>query len=271
MIKSDFIEVKGGQIFAQLSTPSEVDFSPTVVLINGMGRSSTDFKFLSKKILAAKFKVLTFDNRGVGESTNVLPKFTMEDLAEDLNLVLEHFNLKTVNIVGLSMGGMIAQTFAIKYPEKVKSLTLVSTSPASHYLSGQRPTSLRFPAEIYEIFSHYVSPDFYKQNKALCETIAKMLAKNLENPAFAKIMSLQQDAIAKMPNLHEELKKLTLPVLLIHGALDEMISPEAFEDLKNSFCQVQSHLYPNSGHLLLIEAGQQLLDDLLEFLLLEKL
>ncbi|MBZ0200360.1 MAG: alpha/beta hydrolase, partial [Ignavibacteriaceae bacterium] len=78
-------------------------------------------------LLKQKFKVIVFDYRGMGYSTNSDSTFTINTLADDINELCQFLNIDKAHILGWSMGGYVAQTFAINYPEKVNKLVLYAT------------------------------------------------------------------------------------------------------------------------------------------------
>ena len=79
--------------------------------------------------LSEKFKVIRFDNRGAGKSDHPDELFTMEMLAEDIRGLMDALNIEKSHVVAWSLGGMIAQHFAIKYPERINKLILINTLP----------------------------------------------------------------------------------------------------------------------------------------------
>jgi 3-oxoadipate enol-lactonase len=80
--------------------------------------------------LAKRFKVLRFDTRGHGQSDAPPPPYTLDTLAADAKGLFDHLGIREAHWVGLSMGGMIGQTFALNYPGVLKSLTLADTASA---------------------------------------------------------------------------------------------------------------------------------------------
>jgi 3-oxoadipate enol-lactonase len=93
-------------------------------------------------LLAARFRVLRYDTRGHGNSSAPPGPYTLELLADDLKALLDELNARQAHFVGLSMGGMIGQTFAIKYPGILKSLVLCDTTcfypPGTAEIWGER-------------------------------------------------------------------------------------------------------------------------------------
>ncbi len=78
--------------------------------------------------LKERFRILLYDTRGHGQSAAPPGPYTLEALADDLRALLSHLDIQRLHFVGLSMGGMIGQTFAVKYPGLFSSLTLADTT-----------------------------------------------------------------------------------------------------------------------------------------------
>jgi len=97
-----------------------------LVLIMGLGGSSA-WWFQQVPVFSREFRVIAFDNRGTGQSDKPDVSYTMDMMAGDLNGVLEAIDVDAAHIFGVSMGGMIAQHFALNYPQKVASLILGCT------------------------------------------------------------------------------------------------------------------------------------------------
>jgi pimeloyl-ACP methyl ester carboxylesterase len=98
-----------------------------LVLIRGLG-SDLQAWALQVPALAKHFRVITYDNRGAGRTSSPDKPYTVEGMADDLAALLGELKIEKANILGYSMGGMIAQEFALKYPGKVEKLILLATS-----------------------------------------------------------------------------------------------------------------------------------------------
>jgi 3-oxoadipate enol-lactonase len=118
---------------------------PWVVLVMGLGASSRLWGDLPERLTAGEppYRVLTLDNRGTGKSDPPTRPFRMRDMADDLARVMEHADIARAHIVGVSMGGMIAQHFAIHHPSRVEGLALLSTTPGVLHSGPPHPRALR--------------------------------------------------------------------------------------------------------------------------------
>ena len=92
---------------------------PRVVLIMGFGMSRIGW-FPQVDDLKRDHQLLTFDNRGTGESDPVDEPYTLDDLADDTVALMDHVDWPDAHIVGVSMGGMVAQHLALRHRERVK-------------------------------------------------------------------------------------------------------------------------------------------------------
>ena len=97
-----------------------------IILIQGFGARKEGFK-CQVPALSEHFKVITFDNRGAGKTERVNEPYTMETLVDDIKGLLNYLEVKKTHVLGTSMGGIIAQQFALQYPEYVDKLVLVNT------------------------------------------------------------------------------------------------------------------------------------------------
>jgi len=99
-----------------------------VILVHGFGVKK-EVWMCQYGPLSEKFKVIRFDNRGAGESDHPDELFTMEMLAGDIRGLMDALNIEKAHVVAWSLGGMFAQHFAIKYPERLNKLVLINTLP----------------------------------------------------------------------------------------------------------------------------------------------
>ena len=102
-----------------------------VLMIQGLGASKNAWN-LQRIAMATRFRIISFDNRGAGRSDKPTEPFTLEQMADDAIAVLDAAGIETAHIVGASMGGVISQIVAVKYPQRVRSLTLVCTACRNH-------------------------------------------------------------------------------------------------------------------------------------------
>ncbi len=103
-----------------------------LILIMGLGGDLQAWA-LQVPALSKHFRVITFDNRGAGRSSSPDKPYSMSGMADDLAALMDHLEIPKAHILGFSMGGYIAQEFALKYPTRVNKLILLATAP---YIDG---------------------------------------------------------------------------------------------------------------------------------------
>ncbi|HVI37506.1 MAG TPA: alpha/beta hydrolase [Gaiellales bacterium] len=108
----------------------EGDGDRTLVLVNGLADDLESWALQMDDLLGAGYRVLRFDNRGVGSSSAPPSPYTTRLFAEDAKALIDRLDLGTVDMMGVSMGGMIAQEYALAYPGALRSVTFACTYAA---------------------------------------------------------------------------------------------------------------------------------------------
>lgn len=112
--------------------------APPVLFIQGLGADKNGWN-LQRLGTAPWYRAVALDNRGSGRSDKPHGTYTLEQMADDTIAVLDHAGIDTAHVVGASMGGAISQIVAVKYPERLRSLTLACT--AARTIPGVRSCS----------------------------------------------------------------------------------------------------------------------------------
>lgn len=237
--------------------------APWITLLNGYTRAWTDFRSMAKQWVERGFSVLALDNRGAGQTTVAGP-FTLDDMAGDVVRVWDATGISSSALLGISMGGVIAQRLAAQQAARVERLVLVSTCPHHRHMRSTVDAWAATVPEIIEQLKTYVAEDFLAKNRLLVEAMAKTIAQNAGDPRFHAGARLQRQALAGFD--HTELARgLTVPTRIIHGEVDRVIPCEAGEELQRLIGGSQLEKLPGKGHLLLAEAPQALLESAWRF------
>lgn len=247
---------------------SEVEDSlGTVTLLNGYTRSHSDFLSLSRFLNQAKFSVLLLDNRGAGETVVQADQpFTIQDMAQDVIDLWDHLGISQSSVVGISMGGLIAQSLALDCGQinRISAICLISTMAEPKYIDqrSQQWTSDKH-TNLVEL-SRYVAPLFLEKNKPLMMMMAQKMA---ENTQLVPSALLQRNALKNYQRSPQDFKKLEdVPVLILHGELDQIIPQVAGQELKKYLPHAELKIAEGNGHLLLAENIQFVRANLLQFL-----
>lgn len=258
---SSFLEnADGSRIFYQVLGELR---GPFITLINGYTRAWTDFRSMAKRWNEAGFAVLAFDNRGAGQSTVAGP-FTLADMAGDVIGLWDHVGIPASTVLGISMGGVIAQRLAAEHTARVERLVLVSTClDHAHMQSTVNQWGTTIPA-VLEQLQIYFSPEFFEKNRPLVEAMAKSICQNAGHPRFNEQAALQRQALNGFDHT-ELMKRLKVPTRILHGELDRVIAAEAADELHAAIAGSQLLKFPGKGHLLLAEAPKELFEGALQF------
>ena len=130
--------VNNGDLSIYFETFGDND-QPTLVLINGLSNQCIAYRpEFCKMFVAAGFHVVRFDNRDVGLSSDGPIGYSLKDMASDVLAILDQLQIATAQVFGVSLGGMIAQTFAIEFPDRCSSLISVMSTTVDLHLAGKR-------------------------------------------------------------------------------------------------------------------------------------
>src|SRR4051795_874114 len=218
---------------AQLATGPTVNYirrgeGEPLLLIQGMSGNHLSWGEPFQTDLERDFDLVAYDHRGVGRSSSVTDPFTIADLADDADALMDVLGWDSAHVVGISMGGMVAQELALRHPERIRTLTLgctycggegsalasseVTTKLAEAMMSGDPERAI---STAYEV---NVSPG-YGADQSAYATFYEM-ATALPTPV--PVIMLQAQAIQTHDTL-DRLGEITAPTLVIHGTEDEML------------------------------------------------
>ena len=231
----------------------------TITLINGFGRPCTDFRSIGKHLVRAGFAVVTLDSRGVGRS-QVTTHFSLADLCADVAAVWDYLGIKSSAVLGISMGGAVAQLLALQFPDRVTRLVLVSSFPDRSFAITEHKRRWDSLAAVEASLANYVAPAFYRNNRPLLTAMAKQMWQKRVNANA----TLQQQAISNFNN-RERLTQISCPTLVVHGGEDRIIDPQAAAVLATTIPTAKLCLLPQAGHLLLIEKATELREQVVAF------
>jgi pimeloyl-ACP methyl ester carboxylesterase len=233
-----------------------------LVLIMGLSGSHLSWgdRFLEE--LARDFDVIAFDNRGIGLSDWATEPFTIGDLAEDAVALLDALGIDSAHVLGISMGGMIAQQLVLSHPDRVRTLTLGCTycggpgsritSPqvvqrlAAGLLSGDRELALRTGYELNLSAAYRADDSRYAPFREMATT----------HPAALEVIMLQMQAV-QGHDTSGRLASITTPTLVIHGTEDEMLDVANGEQIASLMPGARLERLEGVGHMFFWEQPQR--------------
>lgn len=244
---------------------------PNLVLIEGLGYHSWMW-YRQVPDFARHFRTLVYDNRGVGKSDKPPGPYNHRENADDLAALLDHLGWERTHVLGVSMGGFIAQEFALAYPQRLDRLVLVVTGFGGKNMVPVSPEALKAmtpdPGMTYEqriragmpvAFGDPTWPDLHR------EEFEQMVAWRMEQPqppeaALAQVMAgLSFDVEARLPEINA-------PVLVIAGERDAVVPPRNAELLAAALPHATLHIIPGAGHLVNVEAADRFNHEVIAFL-----
>jgi 3-oxoadipate enol-lactonase len=204
---------------------------PALVLINGWSASGLAWPRTWVRALERDFRVIRVDNRGSGYSRFAQMPFTLPDLADDVAAVLDELETDRAMVAGMSMGGMIAQEFALRQSSRLAGLVLIATRPPAPAYAIPKASGLMLdllaPPRRDETLETYFSrlwttatgTGFAEREP---ESIAELVAQIVARPT-PRAMLMQQLRAVNGWGHAERLRRITAPTAIVHGAEDRMI------------------------------------------------
>jgi 3-oxoadipate enol-lactonase len=237
--------------------------APPLLLIMGMSGTALHWGEPFLELLRRDFDVIAYDHRGVGASTPLEGSVTTRQMADDAAALLDALELDSAHVLGISMGGMIAQELALDHREQVRTLALGCTycggpgsalAPESTVLklqagmaSGDRETALRAGWEIN------VSPRLAADDDAYARFREIGMTRAVAVPVIMQQLQAcaAHDTYERLPALSE------LPTLVLHGAVDELLPVQNGELIHSRIDGSRLEVYDGVGHLFFWERPEQ--------------
>jgi 3-oxoadipate enol-lactonase len=216
--------------------------------------------FLSE--LAPGFETIAYDHRGIGLSDPSPPGYTIADLADDAAGLLDALGLASVHVLGVSMGGMVAQELALRAPQRVRTLSLgatyaggegsVRTDPAVVQRLGQLFMAGRMGEAMRELIRYNVSARF-AANPANLEPFKRIAA---ELPASLDVLMAQFQAVGGH-DTSRRLEQIQAPTLVVHGSEDRILPVANAHAIAALIPQARLEILEGVGHLFWWERRQR--------------
>ena len=222
--------------------------------------------------LAANRPVILFDNRGIGRSSGVTP-YTVADMASDAIAFLDGLELSSVDILGFSLGGMVAQQMAFDRPELVRRLILVGTGgpgAAGMFRPEIVVSATKIPADGQSLLFLFFRSTGASQAAGGRYLQRMLLRADREPPTTRQTIEAHLSALRAWGETNGEvfarLRKIRSPVLVVNGTHDIMIPSFNAYALSQQIPNAQLILYPDAGHGSLFQYPDWFVHDAARFL-----
>lgn len=238
-----------------------------VLLIHGLGYGRWGWGPLVER-LATRFRVVTFDNRGIGGSSKPEGPYTASEMASDALAVLDAAGLERAHVVGTSLGGMIAQELTLAHPERVNRLVLLSTTPGA-------PDGYPMPSETVRLLDEAQDMD---PTEALRRFVVNALGERPDPDLTETILELRRanppdpvgwagQAAAGTTYAGEgRARRIGVPTLVVTGTDDRVVDPRNSDLLGEMIPRAEVHRVEGGGHLVFWDHPDQTCDLLVDFL-----
>ena len=241
----------------------------TVVFVEGLGYGRWMWRW--QRAALADYDTIRWDNRGTGDSDTPEGPYTIDEMAGDLAAVLDDAGVESAHVVGASMGGMIAQQFALDYG-RADSLALLCTTPGG-------PETVPMPEatqeRIFDVPEDYdererrryrmasaMTEAFMRDNDGLIERIIDW---RIESDASEQALAWQAAAV-EVFDVSDRLDAITAPGLVVHGTGDRVVPVENGRLLADGLPNADYRELDGAPHLCFIERAAVVNDHLREFL-----
>ena len=243
------------------------DGAPAVLLIMGLAYPAAMW-FRLVPALAERFRVIRVDNRGAGHTGDVPgAPYTVETMAADCLAVLDAAGVQAAHVVGISMGGLMAQELALTAPERVLSLCLTATHPGiAHAVVNPDAMAMLMkrgemtPAEAAEASVPYnYAPATPRERIEEDWAVRFPLAETNDGYMAQAVGTSQWDGFDRVGGI-------TAPTMVLHGELDALVPPDNGRILAERIPGAELVLVPDANHVLMTDQPEQVTKVLLDWL-----
>lgn len=265
-----FVTVAGRKIaYDEVSPPNPAD---TVLLLTGLAAKRLGW-VRQLDAFGRVYRTIAIDHRDIGDSDPFTQPYTIADVAEDAASVLRALGVLRANVVGISMGGFVALELALRHPELVERLVLVSTSaggsthtqPSAEFVGRMLLPEYR-TGEVGErakrTYAAIMAPGYCEAHPDEWERIAESAR---YRPQSAESYQRQWMA-CQTHDATNRLDQLRMPTLVIHGDFDPLVPVQNGRYLASHIPGARYIEYPNTGHIPIVERADEFNREVLAFL-----
>ncbi len=254
-----------------MTTAINCDYSvagdgPPLILIHGIGAARDTWRYAIDQ-LTSHFTVVTYDLRGHGTSPEPNDVFGLDELVEDLEALRQVCGFESAHFAGHSLGGMIGPAYARAYPQRVRSLGLLSTAAfrtdedSAKVLGVVEAMEQKGIANVLTtLVDRWYTDDFIAKHSDIVDRRLQQVVATDEN-VFLNVFRIYAST-EMAPWLHE----IQAPSLVLTGENDGGCNPRLNKQIDAALADSELVVLPNYKHSILLEAGQTVATHLIEFI-----
>jgi 3-oxoadipate enol-lactonase len=244
-----------------------------LVLISGLGYTKWQWHRMVP-FLADRFQVITFDNRGVGQTDKPEGPYTAHMLAADTVGLLGALGIEKAIIMGHSMGGFIAQALALAFPHKVEKLILCSTNFGGPRHVPVTPEAMKVLTDVSgDPLTRFrngllisTAPGWAEKNPGIIqEWIEWRTANPIEPGRYQSQLAIGLGIMQEEAAFENQLPRIYVPTLILFGEYDMVVPPANASLLSEKIANSKVVILPNAGHFFPIEVPEAASQTVIEF------
>lgn len=260
----------------------EIGEGEPVLLVMGLGAPLQGWE-PQIEALSRRYRVLSFDNRGIGRSDKPIGRYTVSQLVEDTRALLDHRAIPSAHVIGLSMGGMVGMELAARYPQRVRSLVLAATASCAdarmRWTIGRSAASIttammrasgnlreRVEAAREEIVRIWLPMVFSTGPGGFEEALVRRLMAEAFAEGFSAGGAAGQLAACFAHDARPRLRSLRAPTLVIGGTNDAIFATRRFEELSGVIPEARLEIFEGAPHGINLAAADSFNERILRFL-----
>lgn len=237
--------------------------NPVLVLSNSLGASLSVWD-AQVEAFSRKFRVLRYDARGHGQSSNPPGPYSMEAFGHDLLDLLDELDIDTFCFCGLSMGGMLGLWLGIYSPSRIRKLVLCNTAPRIGVTEAWNERIVEVLQNGVKSISEgtlgrWLTPQFRSSHPEIAAKVQNML-NSADRAGYAAACAAVRDT-----DLTESVSRICVPTLIVAGAHDPVTPPEEGKQMAAKIAGAQ-YVELNAAHLSNVEAADEFTAAVLKFL-----
>lgn len=272
-----YFDIEGSALVADGPRMRE---KPVAFLVHGgPGADHTSYK-PTFSALSSKMQLIYFDHRGQGRSARGAKEtYTLDNNVEDMEALRQYLGLEKIVVIGGSYGGMVALSYAVRYPENVSHMIAIATVPDYRFLQRAKETLAERGTEEQKAVAQRLWDGAFENEAQLREYFQVMgsmysvsynpqLPKNVGNRAILSpdAINIAFGGFLRSYNILDQLHKIMLPTLVIGARHDWICAPEFSEEIARAIPNADLRIFENSGHLIRDDEPEALLDAIAGFL-----